>query len=172
MQDLQDELLFQYDINVHAYEDCIIDDIPSFLKEIDKITILKEDSIIQLLDCDYICGMSHLRQAISQVIKAFDEKQNFANDKGLEICVRLSGQKQISQALKLLGIKKKGNILVVYVNCSDKQVELTEKLLSGRNDTLIEEYDVDSIIEAYNLSGSENLVGAICEKIALLALKN
>ena len=31
---------------------------------------------------------------------------------------------------------------------------------------------MDSIIEAYNLSGSENLVDAICEKIALLALKN
>lgn len=172
MQNLQDELLFRYDIMVHAYEDCIIDDIPSFLKEIDKITILKEDSIIQLLDCDYICGMTHLKQAISQAIKAFDEKQNFANDKGLEICVRLSGQKQISQALKLLGIKKKGNILVVYVNCSDKQVELTEKLLSSRNDTLIEQYNMDSIIEAYNLSGSENLVDAICEKIALLALKS
>lgn len=172
MQDLQDELLFRYDINVHAYEDCIVDDIPSFLKEIDKITILNEDSIIQLLDCDYVCGMSHLRQAISQAIKAFDEKQNFANDKGLEICVRLSGQKQISQALKLLGIKKKGNILVVYVNCNDKQVELTEKLLSGRNDTLIEQYNMDSIIKAYDLSCSENLVEAICEKIALLALKN
>jgi hypothetical protein len=41
MQDLQNELLSGYDIRVHAYEDCIIDDIPSFLNEIDKITSLK-----------------------------------------------------------------------------------------------------------------------------------
>lgn len=172
MQDLQDELLSGHNIMVHAYEDCIVEDIPSFLKEIDKITSFEDDSIIQLLDCDYVCGKKHLKQGISQAIKAFGEKQNFAKDKGLEICVRLSAQKQISQALKLLGIKKKGNILVVYVNCSDKQVELTEKLLSSRNDTLIEQYNMDSIIEAYNLSGSENLVDTICEKIALLALKN
>ena len=171
MQDLQNDLLSGYDITVHAYGDCTVEDIPSFLKKIDKITTLKEDSVIQLLDCDYICGMTHLKQGISQAIKAFDEKQNFANDKGLEICVRLSGQKQISQALKLLGIKKRGNILVVYINSTDEQVESTEKLLSGRNDDLIEEYDADSIINAYDLSGSENLVEVICEKIALLALK-
>lgn len=172
MRNLQDELLSGYDISVHAYGDCIVENIPSFLKEIDKITSLEEDSIIQLLGCDYVCGMSHLKQAISQAIKAFNEKQNFANDKGLEICVRLSGQKQISQALKILGIKKKGNILVVYINSTDKQVELTEKLLSGRNDKLIEEYDADSIIKAYNLSGSGNLLDALCEKTALLSLKN
>ena len=106
MQDLQRDLLSGYDIEIHAYEDCSIEKIPSFLKQIDEITALNDESIIQLLDCDYICGRRHLNQGISQAIKAFNEKENFANDKGLEICVRLSAQKQISQALKLLGIKK------------------------------------------------------------------
>ncbi|RAP53182.1 MAG: hypothetical protein BZ137_07460 [Methanosphaera sp. rholeuAM130] len=157
---------------MHAYEDCSIEKIPSFLKQIDEITALNDESIIQLLDCDYICGRRHLNQGISQAIKAFNENENFANDKGLEICVRLSAQKQISQALKLLGIKEKGNIIVIYINATDKQIELTEELLSDRNDELIEMYDEDSIIKAYDLYDDVNVVDAICERIALLALQS
>ncbi|MDO5826013.1 MAG: KEOPS complex subunit Cgi121 [Methanosphaera sp.] len=172
MQDLQRDLLSGYDIEIHAYEDCSIEKIPSFLKQIDEITALNDESIIQLLDCDYICGRRHLNQGISQAIKAFNEKENFANDNGLEICVRLSAQKQISQALKLLGIKEKGNIIVIYINATDKQIELTEELLSDRNDELIEMYDEDSIIKAYDLYDDVNVVDAICERIALLALQS
>jgi KEOPS complex subunit Cgi121 len=116
MQDLQKEVLSEYNIVIRSYENNIVENIPSFLNQINEITQLNDESIIQLLDCDYICGMSHINQGISQAIKAFGENQNFANDKGLEICVRTSAQKQISEALKLLGIKKKGNITVVYIN--------------------------------------------------------
>ncbi len=171
MQDLQKKLIEDYQITIHSYQDCIIEDIPSFLKEIDKINDIKKDSIIQLLDTDYICGKRHLNQAISQAFKSFEENQNFAKDKGLEICVRLSAQKQISEALKLLGIKEKGNITVVYINTSEEQIEKTENLLFKRCDTLLEEFDVDKIIKAYNLSSKNNIVDNINEKIALLSIK-
>lgn len=172
MQDLQKELLSEYTIEIRSYEDNIVDDIPSFLKKINEITLHDNDSIIQLLDCDYICGYSHINQGISQAIKAFNEGQNFAKDKGLEICVRTSAQKQISEALKMLGIKNRGNITVIYMNTSPDQILKTEELLSDRNDLLIEEYDVDKIVKMYDLNGSENIVDNINEKIALLALKN
>ena len=146
MQDLQKELLYEYTIEIRSYEDNIVDDIPSFLKKINEITLHDNDSIIQLLDCDYICGYSHINQGISQAIKAFSEGQNFAKDKGLEICVRTSAQKQISEALKMLGIKNRGNITVIYMNTSPNQILKTEELLSDRNDLLIEEYDVDKIV--------------------------
>ena len=172
MQDLQKELLSEYTIEIRSYEDNIVDDTPSFLKKINEITLHDNDSIIQLLDCDYICGYSHINQGISQAIKAFNEGQNFAKDKGLEICVRTSAQKQISEALKMLGIKNRGNITVIYMNTSPDQILKTEELLSDRNDLLIEEYDVDKIVKMYDLNGSENIVDNINEKIALLALKN
>ncbi len=172
MQDLQKELLSNYKIDIRSYEDNIVEDIPSLLKKINTITLQSDDSIIQLLDCDYICGTGHINQGISQAIKAFDEGQNFAKDKGLEICVRTSAQKQISEALKILGIKDKGNITVVYVNTTPEQISKTEELLSNRNDSLIEEYDSDKIIKAYKLRSSDNILNNINEKIALLALKN
>lgn len=171
MDDLQKELLSDYNIVIRSYENNKVEDIPSFLKKINDITQSNDESIIQLLDCDYICGMSHINQGISQAIKAFDEKQNFANDKGLEICVRLSAQKQISEALKLLGIKKKGNITVVYINTTQDQIKKTEELLSTRNDSLLEKYDDEKIVKSYSLNNSDDIVSDINEKIALLALK-
>lgn len=172
MQDLQEQLLNKYQITIGSYQDNIIDDVSSFLKKIDEIISQKEGSIIQLIDSDYICGKDHLNQAISQAIKAFDEKQNFAKDKGLEICVRLSAQKQISEALKLFGIKKQGNITAIYINTTENQVKDVEEILSKRNDELLEQYDSEKIVERYNLNDTENLVDNINEKIALLAIKN
>ncbi|HIH36115.1 MAG TPA: hypothetical protein HA277_06010 [Methanosphaera sp.] len=171
MQDLQKEVLSEYNIVIRSYENNIVENIPSFLNQINEITQLNDESIIQLLDCDYICGMSHINHGISQAIKAFGENQNFANDKGLEICVRTSAQKQISEALKLLGIKKKGNITVVYINTTPEQIKKTEELLSNRNDSLIEEYDDEKIVKSYSLDNSDDIVSDINEKIALLALK-
>ncbi len=171
MRDIQGEILDGYDIKVASYRDARIDDIPSFLKKVDAITDTQEDSVIQLLDCDYICGRSHLNQAIAQAIKSFNENNNFANDKGLEICVRLSAQKQINVALKKLGIKNSGNITVVYINTSQEQVEKLEELLPERDDSILEQYDQEKVMESYELSSSEDIVDSINEKIALLSIK-
>ena len=172
MQDLQQKILTTHNIEVHSYENVTITDIPHFLKQIDNITSTKTDSIIQLLDTNCICGQKHLNQAITQTIKSFNEKQNFANDKGLEICVRLSAQKQISQALKILGIKKQGNITAIYIDTNSEQIARTEELLGKRKDNLLECYDEKKICETYNLTSNNNIIEQLNEKIALLALKN
>lgn len=172
MEDLQKQITKDHNIIIRSYKDNTIDDIPELLKKIDKITSQKEDSTIQLLNTDYICGNRHISQAISQAFKAFNEKQNFAKDRGLEICVRLSAQKQISNAIKTLGIKEKGNITAVYIDVDDEQIIEVEKLLSKRNDDLLESYDEDEIIRTYDLHSNDNIVDQLNEKIALLSLKN
>ncbi len=176
MQDQQQELLKRYSIITHSYIDNDIEDIPKLLKQINKITKEKEGSLIQLLNTDNICGKKHLNQAISQAIKAFDEEQNFANDKGLEICVRLSAQKQITEALNILGIKPNGNITVVYIDTTSKQIEKTEQLLGKKDDELLETYDINSIKKIYSISNDElklySIIDCINEKIAMLTLKN
>ena len=47
MDDLQEQLLNRYNIEVHTYSDNTITNISSFLKQVDEITSLKDDSIIQ-----------------------------------------------------------------------------------------------------------------------------
>ena len=172
MDDLQEQLLNRYNIEVHTYSDNTITNISSLLKQVDEITSLKDDSIIQLMDTDYICGTNHLKQGISQAIKSFDEETNFANDKGLEICVRLSAQKQISEALKLLGIKEKGNITVVFINSSEEQINKISDLLNTQNDDLLEDFDEEQIRNAYHIKENVDIVDYLNEKIALLTLEN
>lgn len=171
MEDLQKEILSSYNIEIRSYRAVKIDDIPGFLKKIDEITARNDDSIIQLLDSDYLCGKQHLNQALVQAIKSFDEKQNFAKDKGLEICVRASAQKQISQAIKVLGIKTESDITVVYVNVLPEQIVSVEDLLGDRDDSLLDVYDEKLIVKTYNLFTDENIINQLNEKIALLALK-
>ncbi|MCD7782081.1 MAG: KEOPS complex subunit Cgi121 [Methanosphaera sp.] len=171
MSDLQEEILDNYDIHVHSYKNVDVDDIPKFLKKIDSITHMKENSIIQLLYTDHIAGETHLKQAIAHAITSFNQGNNFANDKGLEVCVRLSGQKQINVALNMLGIKNSGNITVLYIECSSEQITKTEQLLTSRDDSLLEEYDKDEIIKTYDLGDDDNIIDLLCEKIALLSIK-
>ncbi len=64
------------------------------------------------MDADGIAGSEHAVHATIHAIKAFSRKENIAKDMGLEICVRTSGQRQISQALKMLGIKN-GDVMFV-----------------------------------------------------------
>lgn len=171
MIDKEEEILSKHKITIQSYQNNTVKDIPELLGKINKITDKKDDSIIQLLYPDNICGIKHLKQAIAQAFKAFDEGQNFANDKGLEIVVRLSAQKQINNALKVLGIKEEGNITVLYIDTTQEQINETEKLFTNRNDDILEEYDTQNIIKTYSLSSDENMIEQINEKIALLTLK-
>lgn len=170
MTDLQDEILKKHNIIIHSYKDNHVDDIQALLKKINVITDKKQGSIIQLLDTSHVCGIDHVMHGISEAIEAFSVNQNFAKDKGLEVCVRMSAQKQISEALKILGIKKNSNITVIYINTTTEQIKQVEDLMGMRDDDLINKIDVDKIIKAYHLDSGESLKDKLREKIAMLKL--
>ena len=174
MEDLQKQILDEKQITIHTYQDNIVDNIPELLGKINEITQQKPDSTIQLLDTQYICGSKHLKQAIAEATVAFKNNTNFAKDLGLEICVRTSAQKQIKDAIKLLGIKTSGNITVIYINTSDDQIKQVEEILNTKNDTLIDKYDVNAIKKAYKIDCEDdnNILDMLNEKIAMLVIKN
>ena len=58
------------------------------------------------MDADGIAGREHATHATIHAIKAFSRKENISKDIGLEICVRASGQRQISRAINMTGYKK------------------------------------------------------------------
>ncbi|WP_095608863.1 KEOPS complex subunit Cgi121 [Methanosphaera cuniculi] len=174
MEDLQKQILDEKQITIHTYQDNIVDNIPELLGKINEITQQNPDSTIQLLDTQYICGKKHLKQAIAEAIVAFKNNTNFAKDLGLEICVRTSAQKQIKDAIKLLGIKTSGNITVIYINTRDDQIKQVEEILNTKNDTLIDEYDTNTIKKAYKIDCEDDtdILDMLNEKIAMLVIKN
>ena len=107
-----DKIMSQFNIIDHNIQIAGFDaEINNLTELMDLIKIISagnqcEGCVIQLLKSDGIAGEKHVLQAISQALMAFNRNNNMAQDLGLEICVRASAQRQISRALKILGIKE------------------------------------------------------------------
>ncbi len=63
---------------------------------------------IQIIDSRIIAGRSHITFAISKAEKAFEKGENISKDFFLEVLLRASAQRQIKEAVSLLGIKEEG----------------------------------------------------------------
>ncbi len=104
---------------------------------------------IQLMDADGMAGKSHAQHATIHAIKAFSRNENISKDLGLEICVRTSGQRQISQALKMLGIRNGDmNVCAVAVGCETDIMEKLGDILGERDDEVLEPND-DKLRQIY-----------------------
>jgi len=135
------------------------------------------DCVIQLMDADGIAGRKHAVHAAVHAIKSFSRKENISKDMGLEICVRASGQRQISQALKMLGIKNgKMNVCVVALGCEENIMEQLIDVLGERNDSVLEA-DEDKLKKLYSISKMEaetagSVTKLLMERTALLILES
>ena len=132
---------------------------------------------IQLMDAEGIAGKSHAIHATIHAIKAFSRKENISKDLGLEICVRTSGQRQISLALKMLGLKNGDmKVCAVVVGCENDIMEKLADILGERDDKILEPDD-DKLKDIYDISDIEsetigNLSKLLTERTALLILEN
>lgn len=109
--------------------------------------------IIQLLDANGIAGKKHLLHGIIHSINAFKRRENLANDLGIEICVRLSAQRQISKALDILGLKEgEMNIAVVFINCPDYFLDELNNIFD-RDDSVLNSNN--ALKKIYNISDKE-----------------
>ena len=116
-----------------------IESIPKTLEQVDKIKDSCCDvGIIQLMNADAIAGKEHLQHGIIHAMNAFKRGDNLAKDLGIEILLRTSGQRQISKAFDILGLKEGNmNIAVVMIDCPDYFVdELSDMFV--RNDAVLE----------------------------------
>ena len=116
-----------------------IESIPKTLEKVENIRNTCCDvGIIQLMDADAIAGKEHLQHGIIHAMNAFKRGDNLAKDLGIEILLRTSGQRQISKAFDILGLKEGNmNIAVVMIDCPDYFVdELSDMFV--RNDAVLE----------------------------------
>ena len=171
----------QYDfmdhkIQITGYEAEIFDtrQIMKFIKDISEECSGK--CIIQLLQARAIAGEKHILQATLQAIKSFEMDNNAAKDLGLEICLRASSQRQISRALKILGIGNgKMDICMVAVDCDGDIQKKVGNVLGKRNDEVLQA-DLGALQEVYEISPQEiasagNIERVMVERTALLNLE-
>ena len=132
-----------------------IDSIPYILKKVDSIkSNCCDGCIIQLIDAKAIAGEKHILHGIIHGILAFKRNENLANDLGIEICVRISAQRQISKALNVLGLKEgEMDIVAILINCPDYFIDELANIFT-RDDGV---FNPNSSVlkEFYNISDEE-----------------
>ncbi|MFW9925056.1 MAG: KEOPS complex subunit Cgi121 [Candidatus Thorarchaeota archaeon] len=89
-----------------------------------------------LLDARAVAGINHLKACIHYGLQAFKQKNNLAKTINAEILVYLSGYRQISRAIELVGLNDTSKEIIFVVispnlkNCSD--FNLTPSLIRYR----------------------------------------
>ena len=127
-----------------------VNDILNFVNELSN----KYNCMIQLMNASALAGELHIYQACIQSINSFNREINIANNLGMEICVRASAQRQISKAIKILGLKKGENDICAVIIKKDNNIqEITNDLFDEFNhDDLVLIPDFNNLRKIYNIS--------------------
>ena len=134
--------------------------------------IFKLDLPFQILDGDVVATEKHILHAINQA----KSKEPITNSFWMEILVRASGQRQISNAIEIIGVKT-GEGRNVCIVCPDEDT-LKEILrhIGGRIDNSVLDLNpekLERIRKVFNIKGEyfkeeEDVVKRVCEKISVM----
>jgi len=113
----------------------------------------KKDNVhLQILDPTFIVSEKQIIAALYHTKKAFQRENNIARDFTTEFLLRLSGKRQISNAINFLGIKDSCiNILIIAFGEKKEEIE----------------YEFDVILETI----SKNIDLQIKKKLPITSLK-
>jgi KEOPS complex subunit Cgi121 len=126
-------------------------DVKALLKKVEQVA--KELGIeLQLVDASKVYGKEHLEIAAEKAIRAFDEGRNFGKTLAVEVILYASGKRQISEALRFMGlhegIKELGAVAIA--GPGDKIPPDIEKRLGlERNDDILK--GSDDVLEAFGI---------------------
>ncbi|MHA2358578.1 MAG: KEOPS complex subunit Cgi121 [Candidatus Heimdallarchaeaceae archaeon] len=147
-------------------------DIDSLLKTLK--THQNKEIILQIFNPEFIVSNKQIQAAIYATNKVFDSGRNIAREKANEFLLRLSGKRQITSALDILGISERSiNILILSFGGSEKEniarIDQFLKLsnISEKNEIKksVPLTDLEILQEHYQVTGS-------IEEIEKKALEN
>ena len=124
----------------------------------------KSDQIeVQLFRADLVAGIEHLRLASRNAIRSFHGKKPRSRSLAMELLLFVSCQRQISKAIKLLGVEPTGTgfVLVALARSKDTVQELeehSESMFGETDQDLVEigsKEKLASLQHSYNVSDRE-----------------
>jgi len=176
-------------IAIVGFSNVKIQNINTFLEQFRKET----KAPIQFLDAKKVAGPQHLYFAALNALSAFKKKTNISNNMAVESLLYASAQRQITKAVKTLGIKQDTSevaALIIAQNNHEKKdgLRLVTKTINGeRNDNVlkltnkkivnikklfgISELEFEAKLKNQELE-KETLTDLIIERMALLVTKS
>ena len=113
---------------------------------------------IQVFDATKIIGMEHLEVATEKAQRAFSEDRNLSNTLATEILLYASAERQISEAIRKLGIKDGAEELAVVILGDIDPGQIMSELGWTRDDSVLKpasETEIDQILEKMAMSELE-----------------
>jgi len=119
------------------------------IKNVDKFFILVKEkagnACVQFFDAKLVAGWQHLYFAALNAVNAFSKKLNISNSLGIEILLYASAQRQIKEAVRLIGIHPNSRAVAVVIVANTRSE--ASSLLSVISALLKENMQDDGLLE-------------------------
>jgi KEOPS complex subunit Cgi121 len=152
-----------------------IDDVESFVAEIDEIRT-RYETTIQAFDARYVVDRAHIERAVELAQRARERDDCIADDFGVEILLYAAGRRQIQNALTM-GVSE-GDCPVIAVAVGGDEREATRALEDRIADTeVLGNYDETRVQEFFDIRETElsatdgTLADIVRERVALLPVE-
>lgn len=119
------------------------------------------DLDVQLVNLDKVAGRKHLYFAILNSLNAFAKGTNISRTLAMEFLLYASAQKQISEAIKRMGVDKETrNIAIVAMGGNEQSIRFfVERLAEYRSDdALLDGFDkgkINELLSTFKISEKE-----------------
>jgi len=151
---------FNQHLTIASFRDVKINDIERFLQTVKSKTA---DACVQFFDASLIAGWEHLRFAALNALYAFKGGVNISSSPAMEMLLYASAQRQIKEAVKIMGIKPDSRRVALVVLAENQQrasevLESIGKTLGGtRDDSVLKLTDgkIADLKRLFNISEAE-----------------
>ncbi len=138
------------------------------VKDVNRFFLLVKEktgnACVQFFDAKLVAGWQHLYFAVLNAVTAFKNRLNISNNLGIEILLYASAQRQIKEAVRLMGIRPDTRMVAVVVVANTRKeassfLRLISPLLTGsiQDDGLLEltEDKVEDVKRLFGISDVE-----------------
>jgi len=150
---------FNQHLTVAGFSSVKIKDVNEFFQAVKNQT---DDVCLQFFDASLIAGWEHLRFAALNALNAFKSKVNISSSLAMETLLYASAQRQIKEAVRLMGIKPNtSRVAVLILAKTRKQAsaisKVISKLLGGRRDDSVIDLTDDKVADLKRLFRISNV---------------
>lgn len=116
-------------LTITAYKNVKIDDVEDFIQRVRRET---RNATVQFFDAKFVAGHEHLYFAVLNALTAFRNNLNISKSLAVEILLYAAAERQIRNAVELLGIREETEnvAVVVLAESEDEVVKALEKISS------------------------------------------
>ncbi len=107
--------------------------VPNLLKKVANIRKKQDLFCLQIIRLDYVASKEHILSALWHALKSFENQRNISRSLETELLLYLSGQRQIKQAIELMGIQTPSDKAALVIVSTEEFKNVIDSILSDLN---------------------------------------